>query len=918
MAVTRKFIDWNLPALVAVVDDLREQYTVLGSCDLSNVIAVLPGRQAGRRFLELLTSRTSGQTSPPQIITEGKLPELLYQPKRPFASELTQRLAWGEALRSISREKLQTLVRQPPEELDVDAWLSLGELLARQHRELAADKLSFADVASLGASLEGFTESDRWTILREVQAAYLARLDELELWDQQTARLVAIERHECQSRRDIVLIGTVNINGTLRAMLSQVADRVTTYIHAPRSLQKRFDELGCLVAEAWESAAIDLETSQVRVVDSPADQADAVARVLAEYNGHFAADEITVGVPDERIVPHIRRLLAQCGVPTRWVIERTLPHTEPYLFLEAVAELLETGRTQEFTALVRHPDMTAWINEQAPPEQWLTSLDEYIAGHLPSRLDEILGDDKHALAVQRIRELIEALLVPLRGGVRSLAEWSDTLTELLLSLYNHVEFDRESLSHRAILESCSQIREALVNHTRIPEPLMPTVSAAQAIRLTLAEVQAGIIPPDLADEAVQVYGWLELPLDDAAAAIVTSFNEGFVPSSVNHDLFLPNRLRTHLGLDDNSRRYARDAYALNALLHSRKQVTLIVGKHDVRGEPMTPSRLLFATDPKTIAQRVLAFYDAPPQPRPAPLAGPVTASRDRFEFAIPRPELRDKEPWGFSVTELATYLESPYRYYLSRVLKLRQVTDDVEELDPAGFGNLLHAVLNDFGLSKLRSSSDPLAIRHFLHESLERQVATTYGSYPLVPVRVQVEQARSRLSAFADWQAHWSGQGWELRFSELDPRPYPFKLPDGRTVKLRGRIDRIDFHPGKREWAVFDYKTGEGAKSPKTAHQLSDGGWINLQLPLYRHLARSVGVNGVVRLGYISLPRDTNDIREQFGDWDDRELAEADVVAAEVIANILDELFWPLKANENVYEFAPIVQDGVFGREIKS
>ena len=80
------------------------------------------------------------------------------------------------------------------------------------------------------------------------------------------------------------------------------------------------------------------------------------------------------------------------------------------------------------------------------------------------------------------------------------------------------------------------------------------------------------------------------------------------PSSMNHDLFLPNRLRTHLGIEDNARRYARDAYALQVLLNSREDLHLIAARRDVQGEPLTPSRLLFATDASLIARRINHFF----------------------------------------------------------------------------------------------------------------------------------------------------------------------------------------------------------------------------------------------------------------------------------------------------------------------
>ncbi len=182
-------------------------------------------------------------------------------------------------------------------------------------------------------------------------------------------------------------------------------------------------------------------------------------------------------------------------------------------------------------------------------------------------------------------------------------------------------------------------------------------------------------------------------------------------------------------------------------------------------------------------------------------------------------------------------------------------------------------------------------------------------------VGVQVEQARVRLGAFARWQANWAGQGWELRHAEVNPPECQFTLPDGRTVNLHGRIDRIDFHPERLEWAIFDYKTGERAGNPDKTHRHKDE-WINLQLPLYRHLARPLNVTGTVHLGFITLPRDTNDIREHLADWTEDDLRAADAKAAEVIQKILAEEFWVPQDDPPSFmqEFAPICQDGVFGR----
>ena len=97
--------------------------------------------------------------------------------------------------------------------------------------------------------------------------------------------------------------------------------------------------------------------------------------------------------------------------------------------------------------------------------------------------------------------------------------------------------------------------------------------------------------------------------DDAPALVVSGFNEGRVPASLNSDVFLPNQLRRALGIEDNDRRYARDAYALSVLAASREELRLIAGRRSGEGEPMLPSRLLFTCDEPAMANRVVTFFD---------------------------------------------------------------------------------------------------------------------------------------------------------------------------------------------------------------------------------------------------------------------------------------------------------------------
>ncbi len=917
MPITRKFIDWSQPALPTAAEQLIGRFASGGKLDLSDVVVVLPGRRACRRLSELLVELTEKQRLiyfPPQITTIGFLPELLYESKRPFATELTQRLVWVQALRELRNQAKPFIPRLPSDDA-VQDWLDLGTLLWRQHRELAGDGFDFGDVLKAGSKIRGFPESNRWRFLRQVQVKYLALLDSMELWDLQTARLYAIEHRECQSDKEIVLVGTADMNRATRGMIDQIADRVTVLVHAPAKLASRFDQYGCIDPQAWTEADIDLNDEHVRIVDGPLEQAAMVTRCIAEYDGRLRSDEITIGVPDDHLVPHIQRQLLQCELPSRWVVGRKMADTSPFRLLLSAARFAQRGRFADLAALVRHPDVDDWLGRQQIEEGWLTQLDEYYNRHLQPRLGQWLrADDKYA-ALQQMEAAVRKLVEPLTGDSRRLGEWTQAIAELLNEVYSGVELNPDLEPDHFQVATFRQIRAVLVEQQSIPARVQPIVTSSQAVDLIADQLQSTRIPPRSDEAAIEMLGWLELPLDTNPALIVTSFNEGFVPTSINSDLFLPDNLRRQLGLVDNSRRYARDAYALSTLLATRPDITLIAARRDGEGNPRVPSRLAFATDRETVAQRSLVFFQNADAPSVTPALLGDDDIPEHSQFVVPRPSPSDETLDSLSVTAFRSYLACPYRFYLRYVLKLESIDDAVEELDAPTFGNVVHEVLNRFGDHAVRDSTNAGEIQRFLRHELNQYFDKAYGRDRLPAVEVQLMQLRARLDAFADWQARWAKRGWQIRYTETAGGPEPIRLhgDEGRSLALRGRIDRIDYHPELDQWTVFDYKTSDQAKSPEQTHRRA-GEWVDLQLPLYRLILASMGIEGSMQYGYIVLPKDLTKVGELIADWSDAELDQAEAVAMEVVQSVLNREFWPptYPAPNILTDYGAICQDNVF------
>ena len=925
----RIFLDWHQPCLTAAAAYLFDRAGDADAVDLSRTTVVLPGGRASRRLLEILVDLAEQRDRvmlPPNIIQPGRLDEVLIAPARPVAAPLARRLAWAAALAALDESTRRHVMPEPPLRDDLIGWSALADLMDRLHTELAGEQLSFDDVAERGAQLPDFNETDRWRAMAAVQRDYLARLTDVGLTDPQQDRADALQSRTIRAAGDIVIIAAADLNTAQRALLEQVADHVTVLVHAPAELADRFDAMGCLDVPAWCDAPVGVGDDRIELTDQPADQAAAVTRSIAAFDGRYRAEQITIGVPDRRLAPLIEQHLTDAGVPSRYAEGRPVAGTGPVRLLLAVAEYLDRSRFRDFAALLRHPDFELALRDAIPDDpaealestvhEWLTLLDTYYSDHLQSRIaGRWLGDADQRQRLRRVHDAAHELIGDLTADPQPIRQWAEPIRDLLVSVYGSRELAGDHPDQRIIIDACDHIRAQLVELLELDERLDGPVrtSAADALRLIVRSVADGSIRPEPTEVAVELLGWLELQLDDAPAVIVTSFNDGLVPAALNADPFLPNALRRCLGLLDNDRRYARDAYALSAILASRRDVRLIVGRRSSEGDPLTPSRLLFAGDEKMIAGRVKRLIaDDPPQRTRSLPARWHPAERTQLGPPPPPPVDQIDLPRTMAVTAFRTYLACPYRFYLQHVLHLSVIDDTADELTPGSFGTVAHHVLNTFGRSDLAASTDVAPIRRFLNEQLDDLALKRFGVDPLPAVRVQIAQLRRRLDAFAEWQAERAATGWRIEHTEwgVSGEGVAFDV-DGEPMLLRGRIDRIDVHESDGRRAVIDYKTSENPAAPNNAHRRGDGTWTDLQLPLYRVLLRLCGISGDMDLGYVVLPRDVKKVDGEWADWSEQDLAEAEDTVIDVVRRIRAGEFWPpADLDERFDDFAAICGAG--------
>jgi len=933
--IERHFIDWLRPALDGAAELLveRGRRRPSDAADLSDVVIVLPGARAGRRLQELLLERSEATGSPlrpPRFVTTGALPELLVPLSGAPAPDLLMHRLWAEAMRSLPAGSRETLLSGPPAHDDLAGWMKLGRTVQQLQATVGAGGHSFADVARVCAEGFLFNDEERWRVLASARAWVLAELAEMGLTDR--------HEHRRQSAREgppgqtafsgeLWLVGVVELPEVTRKLLERAVAGglpLRVVVHAPTGLSDAFDELGCVRPAAWADRPLQLSDASIRPASDPRQQAERVVEALRHAPPGLTSEEVTIGVPDPEVIPFLRDRLTEEGILARTASGTPIEQSGPFRLLAAVADFISDRSWEAFAALVRHPDL-----DVSPARSALADLDRYHRLHFPRRVAPgaalpIGGEPTHGApgpAVQALLARLDEDLLEIFRGARPLSEWGEPVAAFLLRVYGEGELDPHRPGDRALIAVAEGVREVIEGLRGLTPAFDTRVEAGMALRILLDELRGGAVPEAGEDEAVELLGWLELHLDDAPFLAVTGMNEPHVPASITGDPFLPHSLRSRLGLLDNEGRRARDLYQLSAIIASRPGTVLIPGRRTQAGDPLRPSRLLLAERGEHLARRVSFFAEDDGESRPtaeATAGGDESAvSEDAFSLP-PEPELRAEVlEERLSVTSFRKLLADPYLFALEKILGLEVVDDEGLELDPGGFGTLLHRVLERFsaGLADADPEvrSDPRPMRARLDALLDREAAHRFGEPVRPAVRLQVEQMRARLHAFADWEAEWAADGWETRAIEARPASkegVPFEV-DGRAIQLVGRIDRIDHHPASGRWILFDYKTSASPKAPDETHRRREGRgrdapkvWIDLQLPLYRHLVRGIrapsddGRSLVppehldrVETGYILLPPALDRTGAVLSEWTRAELLDADERAREAVRRYRENRF---------------------------
>ena len=407
---------------------------------------------------------------------------------------------------------------------------------------------------------------------------------------------------------------------------------------------------------------------------------------------------------------------------------------------------------------------------------------------------------------------------------------------------------------------------------------------------------------------------------DFDLVIVLGMAEGFTPSADGEDLLLPELHR------DRQAGHRQDSLA--ALAAARRKRVLTLPRSDPRsGRARLPSRWLLEAAGRHAGRRVYAqdlvtleapWYqrapsfaggldaDEPASPRDWDLASltawsgdldrhPLVASdpalargiaaqqaRASAGFSVwdghvgPHPSLAMRSGQPVSPTTLQRYAVCGMRYLLQHALGVTPAEEPREavEVNPLDRGALVHEVLD-----RSARGEGPLA-------ALTEQALGRFAE-DCAPVlwAAEREQILAILARFPDEDERLCAELGTVRHQTQAPFDVAVALPDGGSLILRGRIDRIDRAPDGSLAVAIDYKTGRSQPYRQALRGDPVAGGQLLALPTYGLAASAQLSGGQARAAYWFL-REPEEFELVWLDLDGEALRRFGEALAVIVAGI--------------------------------
>lgn len=310
-------------------------------------------------------------------------------------------------------------------------------------------------------------------------------------------------------------------------------------------------------------------------------------------------------------------------------------------------------------------------------------------------------------------------------------------------------------------------------------------------------------------EGLQIMGMLETRLLDYKYIVMTSVNEGVLPSGKNVNSYIPFDLKIAYGLPTYREKDSVYAYHFFRLLQRAEQAYFIYNNDASGLDKAEASRFLLQLKTYLPEKHELQEHS---WTSPTPILAQEALVIEKTPEIIA--QIKQLFSSGISPSALLTYIRNPIDFYKQYVHGVREADAFEEEISYRSYGNAIHLTLENLYKKYLDKEVDIAAIQQMKKEYPEHlQQAFVeefsaqglgYGSN-LISTKVASQQILRFLNSEEEFLMHHSLAIFSLEAKQLKE----FKHPEiDFPVTIRGTADRID-KVDDQILRIIDYKTGK-------------------------------------------------------------------------------------------------------------
>ena len=574
-----------------------------------------------------------------------------------------------------------------------------------------------------------------------------------------------------------------------------------------------------------------------------------LAQVKVLLNQDIPARDITIIARDERTYgPKLIDIAWEYGVPLRALYSTPMHTTRLGGWIRLLLEVLDTGLPFEATAkllshpLCSNPDGGFWAIARAQHpkgfQQWREVASQYLGLDLLAlaQINQTRRRDTWVDWWQRLFKTFDLRRRCARWARESIA--FNTLQQGLVELSRPED---ETLSWAAFRQQLEDLLESLSvpaqpgrGGVELHSPA--SVVGAQYSHLFVIGMVDGIMPPPVGNDAI--LDFFERQQLRAQAVVLPTASELFRQEALSFYYLLQSATGritfSYPELRERTEQLPSPYLKRLSLQAIAPPEQPIASLEEMRRYYLRQNELAIEGTDSVLAQAIRAFHIE--QSRES------TQTANEYDGVINIPF--DYSDWTFSVSQLTSLGQCPFKWFANKVLKLGTPTEVEEDLSPSLRGSLYHKVVELLVHAVQTSPERLLTDADFLREHfLAAEQAIKLPSLLNWEVRREehLRQLSITLSKPDFWKLEANPIALEKRFEG-----------NWQGLKVTGRIDRIDETPSGL--VLIDYKTGGSA--PKGIKDTNGKASIDLQLPLYRDIAADLySAQSVADTQYFSLTK---------------------------------------------------------------